>query len=808
MMRRMGSNENGRSSNAPGEEATRVSSGSRSGTSILRTIAALALTAGIVVLLSWLLSLTGTRVITVQALLFVALMGVFPISYITYVGFGREDAHRERLKNDFRLLGLAGEDALDETVSKLYQVVYNRWQYVAYITLITLVSLLVFAGYLRQDDIATVMGGNNNAIITPETMQLLFYAFLGAYVFTVQATVRRYNTLDLQPQVFSSMLVRILVALAIVFAGVKLIQAAGGSLVDTSAGAEGANAAAWAAVLAFVVGAFPTVGFRWLLNLAGKTFTLPAVQSSERPLTYLIGMSTWHEARLLEIGIDDAQNLATADIRKLLLTTRFDTQTIVNWIDQAILYTRIGPKIDRFRDAHIETFFQFRQQLDEISAAADGAEQRRLMAVALGLADSEHLERVANSDNFPNYAHIVEYYSRVGDVVREQAKEGMSNVLGRVFRYDTVESVERAEEWLRTHPREVQMRLALGKAYYKLGNAQRAEDCYREAAAISEEPALQADAYASLSALSIDGGDYETAIAEATHAIATYPFSKAAYNNRGLAYLLAGYPRQALDDLNHALELDDRYADAYFNCGWLHLKEGEPAQAAHNFYHAYLLGDRQNPALWHYWGEALFDPNSEEAIAAAIEKFTEAIRRADRADDDHKDIRLWAYVRRGFAHLSQRDFGPAEADLVRVTDEADAERPQQREILVVAYINRGLLDAARGNHEGAANCYQRAIELDATSVRAHYNLAVTYNRVQAMEAAREAFQIVAELAEPHSPERRDAERWLARYGAEQSRAPATPAPGNGQQPAGDGASLVEGAPSLPEEQQPADGPVA
>src|SRR5690606_3153915 len=148
-------------------------------------------------------------------------------------------------------------------------------------------------------------------------------------------------------------------------------------------------------------------------------------------------------------------------------------------------------------------------------------------------ADSEHLERVANSDNFPNYAHIVEYYSRVGDVVREQAKEGMSNVLGRVFRYDTVESVERAEEWLRTHPREVQMRLALGKAYYKLGNAQRAEDCYREAAAISEEPALQADAYASLSALSIDGGDYETAIAEATHAIATYPFSKAAYNNRG-----------------------------------------------------------------------------------------------------------------------------------------------------------------------------------------------------------------------------------------------------------------------------------
>jgi tetratricopeptide (TPR) repeat protein len=811
----MRNNGNGGRSSTASQEASRGASGSRSGFSILRTIAALGLTAGVVVLLAWLLSLLGTVVVTVPVLLFVALMGVFPISYITYVGFGREDAHRERLKNDFRLLGLASEDTLDETVSKLYQVVYNRWQYVAYITLITLVALLVFGGYLRQDSLPQFLLGNN--ILTQETMQLLFYAFLGAYVFTVQATVRRYNTLDLQPQVYSSMLVRILVALAIVFAGVKLIQAAGGSLVETTAGTEGADAAAWATVLAFVVGAFPTVGFRWLLNLASKTFTLPAVQSSERPLTYLIGMSTWHEARLQEIGIDDAQNLATADIRKLLLTTRFDTQTIVNWIDQAILYTRIGPKIDRFRDAHIETFFQFRQQLDEIGGA-DGEEQRRLMAVALGLADDEMLQRVANSDNFPNYTHIVEYYSRVGDVVRERAKEGMSNVLGRVFRYDTVESVERAEEWLRTHPREVQMRLALGKAYYQLGNRERAEACYREAATTSEDPALQADAFASLSALAIDDEEYETAIAEATRAIQKYPYSTAAHNNRGLAYLLAGYPGQALDDLNRALALDDRYADAYFNRGRLLLKEGESQQAAHNFYHAYLLGDRQNPALWHYWGEALFDPDSKEAVAAAVEKFTEAIRRADRAREDHANIRLWAYVRRGYAHTRQDEFEAAEADLLLVTNEADADQPQQREILVVAYIYRGLLDAARKRHEGAVNCYLQAIELDPTSVAAYHNLAVTYHRMQKMDDARAAFQRLLELAEPDSPERREALRWLLRNAPEEPAAAASGAD-NGR-PTTDGPVTGDG-PSPPSRDQPppvspppgdepppADGPIA
>ena len=48
-------------------------------------------------------------------------------------------------------------------------------------------------------------------------MEVIFFGYLGTYVFSVQELVRRYNTFDLQPQVYSSILVRILITLALTF---------------------------------------------------------------------------------------------------------------------------------------------------------------------------------------------------------------------------------------------------------------------------------------------------------------------------------------------------------------------------------------------------------------------------------------------------------------------------------------------------------------------------------------------------------------------------------------------------------------
>ena len=60
----------------------------------------------------------------------------------------------------------------------------------------------------------------------------------------------------------------------------------------------------------------------------------------------------------------------------MLLTTQFDTQQVANWIDQAILYVKVGDKIERFREAKIATFSELLQTLGEaeLNAAFDLSE--------------------------------------------------------------------------------------------------------------------------------------------------------------------------------------------------------------------------------------------------------------------------------------------------------------------------------------------------------------------------------------------------------------------------------------------------
>jgi len=80
---------------------------------------------------------------------FIAFIGIYPLTYLAYKSF-RERAHRKRLKDDFRLLGLVSEEELDETVENLYLTVYSPTQFAVYISLIVVFSIVVLAGFLSQ----------------------------------------------------------------------------------------------------------------------------------------------------------------------------------------------------------------------------------------------------------------------------------------------------------------------------------------------------------------------------------------------------------------------------------------------------------------------------------------------------------------------------------------------------------------------------------------------------------------------------------------------------------------------------------
>ena len=61
------------------------------------------------------------------------------------------------------------------------------------------------------------------------------------------------------------------------------------------------------------------------------------------PLSQLDGLTVWHEARLEEEDIENIPNMATAEIVNLMLSTRFPPDRIIDWVDQAILFTHLGP---------------------------------------------------------------------------------------------------------------------------------------------------------------------------------------------------------------------------------------------------------------------------------------------------------------------------------------------------------------------------------------------------------------------------------------------------------------------------------
>jgi tetratricopeptide (TPR) repeat protein len=676
---------------------------------------------------------------------FLGLVAIYPLTYVAYLGLGA-DAQRKRLQDDFRLLGLAREEELEETVEKLYRTVYSPLQFVVFVSLVVLASLLIFWAYLR----CTGPSAACSAGLEAQTVKLVFYSYLGAFVFSVQELVRRYDTFDLQPQVYSGIAVRILIATAVTFVAASVILSGG----QPAAGASQEHV--WPEVVAFAIGIFPTQAIRWLTQQAGRILGPANAGKTELPLTNLLGISAWHEARLAQMGIDDAQNLATVDIRRLLLTTQFDTQEIVHWIDQAILYARVGDKIPRFRDARISSYHEFYLALSQVSLATpvpltgqaleQRLEARKRLAVALGMTDADELDRLGDSSNFPNYSHIAEYYARTARVAHERANLGMEIVLGAIDESDYQRAAEDLERLLRQYPDDARLWNTLGYACYRLQRLDEALAAYDKAIALDGR---LVEAYYNRSLVYVDRGDYERAVRDCTDAIGIDRGHAKAFNNRGLAYMKLGYFDRALEDFDEALRLDERLDAAYLNRGVTYSALNRFDAAVQDFERTSLLGNRVGE-LWLSWGKALIGVGR---YREAIDKLSQAVLYDTNVAD--------AYAQRGYAYLQLEQYPQARLDL----GAAIARQPD----LFAAHHNLGLLEARLHNDEDAVRHYQKALEIDERQYLTRYNLAVAYLRLGKAEEARQELQRVIELAPADSPEAREARLQLA-----SSQSPAAP----------------------------------
>jgi len=158
-------------------------------------------------------------------------------------------------------------------------------------------------------------------------------AFLGAYFFSLQLLFRRYLRRDLRPNVYVGVAIRILLSVAAIW----ILQGLAPFV------AKEPNTG-YLIAMGFVLGVFPRVILQ-MIEAAAKALVpsalLPSVKS-DLPISDLDGLTLWHEARFEDEDIENVPNMASADILELMINTRFPAHRLVDWVDQAMLYTCIG----------------------------------------------------------------------------------------------------------------------------------------------------------------------------------------------------------------------------------------------------------------------------------------------------------------------------------------------------------------------------------------------------------------------------------------------------------------------------------
>ncbi len=159
----------------------------------------------------------------------------------------------------------------------------------------------------------------------------LGFAFLGAYLFTLFHIVRAYHRRDLVPKTYNTIVVRFLAAYILTLAAEALLPGDG---IDDRA----------VIAFAFFAGFLPQsalVRVREAVtvqNPKGDHHML----AEKAPLTELEGIDLYDRTRLAEEGINNVHALAHADIVELMSSTRISADRLVDWVDQAILFLRVG----------------------------------------------------------------------------------------------------------------------------------------------------------------------------------------------------------------------------------------------------------------------------------------------------------------------------------------------------------------------------------------------------------------------------------------------------------------------------------
>lgn len=303
----------------------------------------------------------ATIMVFIAKCLLVLVLSSFVV--VTAVSFLRVRVKKKeaQFQSIIRALGLADDDVRFFTPTVADE--YAARDYALPVAFATLVCMAGSTAFIFGADLVAVNPEKPNLMLTAgraisgseiaelriQNLLVLTLAFIGAFLWSAREVIRRLITGDLTPSVYYS-------------AGLRMIFAALLSLMLSflleAMPFEGYTKPVLP-VVAFLTGMLPDQA---LVYLRGKIpiFSPGKETAAELPLDMIEGVNAFHKVRLGEVGIDNAQNLAEANVIELMLKTPFTATQLIDWIAQAKLYVAVKADISKLRRVGIRTIFDFK----------------------------------------------------------------------------------------------------------------------------------------------------------------------------------------------------------------------------------------------------------------------------------------------------------------------------------------------------------------------------------------------------------------------------------------------------------------
>jgi hypothetical protein len=259
---------------------------------------------------------------------FITIASILP-AFLFYL-FGRQQADKQR-ENFYREAMLLDPNVWSYSESKnkygpLLDTVNDTGNSpLSIILLVTSTALLVLGWLITIAPLGQALDNLQLFAFFQPTDNPFVFGFLGAYFFTINLVYRRYVRADLTPKTYAYITMRLITTFVLVWAV---------SLLPFSTGLS---------AIAFTIGIFPESALTLIQDYVNKLTAQRRGQYQEQySLKKLEGMNLYDQARLMEEGIENIENLAHHNLMELIVRTRIPTARLVDMFDQAILYLHLG----------------------------------------------------------------------------------------------------------------------------------------------------------------------------------------------------------------------------------------------------------------------------------------------------------------------------------------------------------------------------------------------------------------------------------------------------------------------------------